>query len=86
MTHDRDVRPAGELPVRRVERKPVHPVRRPSVAIAIGVLFVVIAVIYYGAPLVLGGHLDWSGTVLLGALGVAMALMAYVLTAGAPHD
>jgi len=71
-----------------VNRKPgqVHPLRRPSYAIAVGLLFVLIAVIYYGAPLVFGGHLDWSGTVLLGALGIAMALMAYVLTAGAPND
>ena len=64
----------------------VHPVRRPRYAVAIGVLFVVTAVVYYGAPLVLGGHLDWSGTVLLGALGIAMGLMAYVLIAGAPND
>ncbi len=87
MTGEPEVRgTSGELPVRRVDPKPVHPLRRPSLAIGIGVLFVVIAAIYYLAPLLLGGHLDWAGTVLLGALGIAMAVMAYVLTAGAPND
>jgi hypothetical protein len=64
----------------------MHPLRHPRNAIFVGVLFVVIAVIYYGAPYVLGGHLDWSGTVMLGALGIAMSLMAYVLIAGSPND
>jgi hypothetical protein len=63
-----------------------HPMRRPVLAIALGVLFVVLASVYYAVPAITGGHLDWSGAVMLGALGIAMALMAYVLMAGAPND
>jgi hypothetical protein len=64
----------------------MHPVRSPRNAILIGVLFVVIAAVYYAAPVIFGGHLDWSGVVMLGALGIAMGLMAYVLMAGSPSD
>ena len=64
----------------------MHPLRHPRNAILVGVLFVVIAVIYYAAPVLFGGHLDWSGVVMLGALGIAMGLMAYVLIAGSPSD
>jgi hypothetical protein len=64
----------------------MHPLPHPRYAIAIGVLFIVIAAIYYLVPAITGGHLDWSGTVMLGALGIAMGLMAYVLFAGSPND
>jgi len=64
----------------------MHPLRHPSYAIAIGVLFFVIAVIYYAVPALTNGHLDWAGIVMLGALGIAMGLMAYVLIAGSPND
>ncbi len=64
----------------------MHPLRHPSYAIAIGVLFFVIAVVYYAVPALTNGHLDWAGTVMLGALGIAMGLMAYVLIAGSPND
>jgi len=64
----------------------MHPLRHPSYAIAIGVLFFVIAVIYYAVPALTNGPLDWADTVMLGALGIAMGLMAYVLIAGSPND
>ena len=64
----------------------MHPLRHPRNAIFVGVLFLVIAIVYYVAPAVLGGHLDWSGVVMLGALGIAMSLMAYVLIAGSPNE
>jgi len=64
----------------------MHPLRHPRYAIALGAMFVLIAVVYYAVPAITGGHLDWSGTVMLGALGIAMALMAYVLMAGSPND
>jgi hypothetical protein len=64
----------------------MHPVRRPVYAIAIGVLFLVLGVLYYVIPAITGGHVDWSGMVMLAALGIAMGLMAYVLTAGSPSD
>jgi uncharacterized membrane protein HdeD (DUF308 family) len=64
----------------------MHPMRRPVYAIAIGVLFVVLGIVYYAVPFITGGHVDWSGMVMLGALGIAMGLMAYVLMAGSPSD
>jgi hypothetical protein len=64
----------------------MHPLRHPSYAVAVGVLFVVLAAVYYLVPAITGGHLDWAGMVMLGALGIAMGLMAYVLIAGSPND
>jgi hypothetical protein len=66
----------------------MHPLRHPRNAIFVGLLFAFIGVIYYLAPVVLDGSrfLDWAGVVMLGALGIAMALMAYVLIAGSPND
>jgi hypothetical protein len=64
----------------------MHPIGRPRYAVAIGILFMVIALVYYAAPAILGGHIDYSGMVMLGALGIAMGLMAYVLMAGSPNS
>jgi hypothetical protein len=64
----------------------MHPVRRPVYAIAVGVLFIVLATVYYAVPAITGGHIDWSGMVMLGALGIAMGLMVYVLMAGSPSS
>jgi len=52
---------------------------KPRLALLAGALFIAIAVVY--------GVLsrDWGGVTLLGALGVAIALMAYVLVAGSPR-
>lgn len=52
---------------------------RPRRTLLAGALFVTVAAIY--------GVLsrDWIGVTLLGALGVAVALMAYALVAGSPR-
>jgi hypothetical protein len=52
---------------------------KPRLTLLAGALFIAIAVVY--------GILsrDWGGVTMLGALGVAMALMAYVLVAGSPR-
>jgi len=55
-------------------------------AVAIGILFVVIAFIYWAVPYFGGWHLDYAGVTMLAALGIAMALMAYVLVAGSPRE
>jgi hypothetical protein len=60
----------------------VHPLRHPRNSIAVGLIFVVIAVVYWVVPTVGGWHVDYAGTTMLIALGAAMALMAYVLIAG----
>jgi hypothetical protein len=64
----------------------MHPLRHPRYAVVIGIIFVVLAATYYLVPALTGGHLDWAGTVMLGALGIAMGLMAYVLIAGSPSE
>ncbi len=63
----------------------MHPLRHPRNAAAVGILFVVVAVAYW---LVQQGfaHFDYAGVTMLGALGISMALMAYVLVAGSPND
>jgi hypothetical protein len=66
--------------------------KHPRYAIALGMIFVVLAFIYWVVPYfgqtVLGEawELDYAGVVMLGALGIAMALMAYVLVAGSPNE
>lgn len=54
-------------------------INKPRLTLLAGALFIGIAVVY--------GILssDWGGVTMLGALGVAMALMAYVLVAGSPR-
>jgi len=60
----------------------VHPLRHPRNSIAVGLVFVIIAVLYWAIPTIGGWHVDYAGVTMLIALGAAMALMAYVLIAG----
>ncbi len=64
----------------------MHVLRHPRNALAVGLVFVVLAVVYWAAPYLGSGHVDPTGITLLAALGVAMALMAYVLVAGSSRD
>jgi hypothetical protein len=64
----------------------MHPLRHPRNAALVGIVFVVIAVIYWAVPYVGGWHLDYAGVTMLAILGIAMALMAYVLVAGSSSD
>jgi hypothetical protein len=64
----------------------MHPLRNPRNAALVGILFVVTGVIYWAVPYFGGWHLDYAGTTMLLALGIAMALMAYVLVAGSPSE
>ncbi|HYO42987.1 MAG TPA: hypothetical protein VES19_07270 [Candidatus Limnocylindrales bacterium] len=54
----------------------------PRRAALLGLVFPLIAVLYFVAPTVLGGTVDWAGITMLIALGAATSLMAYVLFAG----
>jgi len=68
----------------------MHPLRHPRNAALVGILFIVIAVIYYIFP-TLDGIVRSSddiaaGTTMLLFLGVAMAIMAYVLVAGSTDE
>jgi heme/copper-type cytochrome/quinol oxidase subunit 1 len=64
----------------------MHALRHPRNAALVGIVFVVIAVIYWIFPTMEGLTIPYNlvaaGTTMLLFLGVAMALMAYVLVAG----
>lgn len=60
----------------------MHPLRHPRNSLAVGLVFVVIAVIFWAVPTFGHWHVDYAGVTMLLALGVAMSLMAYVLIAG----
>ncbi len=64
----------------------MHSLRHPRNAVAFGLIFVVVGVIYWAAPYFLGGHIDYAGVTMLAALGIAIALMAYVLIAGSASE
>jgi membrane protease YdiL (CAAX protease family) len=64
----------------------MHALRHPRNAALVGILFVVIAIVYWIVPTFEGLTIPYdlvaAGTTMLLFLGVAMALMAYVLVAG----
>lgn len=64
----------------------MHPIRHPRNAIIVGLVFVVVAAIYWAVPYFGGWELDYAGVTMLAVLGIAMAVMAYVLIAGSPSD
>ena len=67
-----------------------HPLRHPRNAALAGILFVVIGVIFWAVPTIEGlpepSVEVAAGTTLLVFLGVAMAIMAYVLVAGSTDE
>ena len=67
----------------------MHPLRHPRNAAMVGIIFVIIGVVYYAVPAAEGLNLSYdiaAGTTLLVFLGVAMAIMAYVLVAGSTDE
>jgi hypothetical protein len=64
----------------------MHPLRHPRNAAFVGVIFVVIAFLYWALATIGNYHVDYAGVTLLGVLGIATALMAYVLIAGSSSD
>lgn len=64
----------------------MHPLRHPRNAIFVGLIFVTIGVLFWAIPTFGGWHVDYAGVTMLLALGVAMAIMAYVLIAGSPSE
>ena len=55
---------------------------RRRLAIVFGLVFVVIGVALGAFAPALGYKIEWAGVTMLLALGIAVALMTYVLTAG----
>jgi heme/copper-type cytochrome/quinol oxidase subunit 1 len=67
----------------------MHPLRHPRNAAMVGIIFVIIGIVYYAVPAAEGLNLSYdiaAGTTLLVFLGVAMAIMAYVLVAGSTDE
>lgn len=65
----------------------MHALRHPRNAAIVGLAFVIVAFIYWLAPYVdAPGFEDYAGVVMLGALGIALGVMAYVLVAGSPRE
>jgi len=68
----------------------VHPLRHPRNAALVGILFVVIAVIFWAVPTFEGLTVPYddvaAGATMLLFLGIAMAIMAYVLVAGSTDE
>jgi hypothetical protein len=64
----------------------MHPLRHPRNAIFVGLLFAAIGAIFWAVPTFGGWHVDYAGVTMLLLLGVAMAIMAYVLIAGSSND
>jgi hypothetical protein len=60
----------------------MHPLRHPRNAALVGIVFIAIGLLYWGIPTLGNWHVDYAGVTMLLALGVAMAMMAYVLVAG----
>ncbi len=62
-----------------------HPLRHPRNAVILGIAFVVVAAVYFGAPKLFSGEVDFSGVTMLSALGIGMGFLAYVLISGSPR-
>lgn len=64
----------------------MHLISKPRNAALVGIVFVIIGVIYWAVPTIGGWHVDYAGVTMLLLLGVAMAIMFYVLVAGSPSE
>jgi len=68
----------------------MHPLRHPRNAALVGIIFIVIAFVFWVVPTVAGLTVPYNevaaGTTMLIFLGVAMAIMAYVLVAGSSDE
>lgn len=64
----------------------MHPIRHPRNVVIIGIAFIAVGALYALGAVPLGYHIEWAGVTMLGALGIAMSLMAYVLIAGSSED
>ncbi len=64
----------------------MHRLRHPRNAALVGILFLVIGLIFWAVPYFGGWHVDYAGTTMLIFLGVATALLAYVLVAGSSGE
>ncbi len=64
----------------------MHLLRHPRNAALVGLIFIALSIIFLVVPTWGGWHVDYAGATMLFALGIAMAIMAYVLAVGSPRD
>ena len=65
----------------------MHPLRHPRNAAVLGVIFAITGAVYLIVQTIgKAEHPDYAGVTMLAVLGIAMALMAYVLAVGSPRD
>ena len=64
----------------------MHPLQHPRNAALVGIIFIVIGAVYFLLPTIFHLHIDYAGTTMLIVLGIAMAIMFYVLVAGSSND
>ena len=64
----------------------MHPMKHPRNVVILGIAFVSIGALYALGAVPLGYDIEWAGVTMLGALGVAISIMAYVLIAGSSRD
>jgi hypothetical protein len=64
----------------------MHPLRHPRNAAILGVIFVITSAAYWTVQYVAQWHIDYAGVTMLAILGIAMAIMFYVLVAGSSQD
>jgi hypothetical protein len=68
----------------------VHPLRHPRNAALVGVMFIITGAILYAVPAIAGLTIPYNevaaGATMLVFLGVAMAILAYVLVAGSSDE
>ena len=58
---------------------------KPRLSLLIGGTFIFVGAVYYLAPTVWGGHVDFAGLTMLIFLSAAMTIMFYVLMASTPR-
>jgi hypothetical protein len=49
-------------------------------------MFIVAGIAYYGLAIPFGYHIEWAGSTMLVAVGIAMGIMFWVLVAGTHED
>jgi len=64
----------------------MHPLRHPRNAAILGIIFVITSAAYWAAQYFAQWHIDYAGVTMLAILGIATAIMAYVLVAGSSQD
>ncbi len=64
----------------------MHALRHPRNVAIVALAFITTGALYALGAVPLGYHIEWAGVTMLAALGVASAMMFYVLIAGSTED